>query len=128
MAVGGLGPGADVEHLVGAGPSEVASLYVADRVATRLPGGESDRGQLPHHLRYLGQLHEVELQVLPGGDMAPASAVFGGDGGQGVELVGGDGPVRDLDPHHLAGAALALTVDAVVESKDPEDVLGDPSG
>ena len=38
---GGLGPRADVEHLVGAGAGEVAAHHVADGVAAGLPGGEA---------------------------------------------------------------------------------------
>ncbi len=43
----GLGPGADVEDLVGAGAGEVAALDVADGVAAGLPGGQADRGRGP---------------------------------------------------------------------------------
>ena len=42
-----------------------------------------------------------------------------------LELVGLDPAVRDLHPHHLVVAALALAVDALVQAEDPEDVLVD---
>jgi hypothetical protein len=72
VAVGGLGPGADVEDLVGAGAGQVAALHVADGVAAGLPGGQPDRGQLAQQGRHPLELDEVELHVLPGGEVAPA--------------------------------------------------------
>src|SRR3546814_11162061 len=39
VLVRGLGPGRDVEHLVGAGAGQVAALDVAVGVAARLPAG-----------------------------------------------------------------------------------------
>jgi hypothetical protein len=67
---------------------------------------------------------EVELEVLPGGDVAHAGAAAPGvlplvahllaEVGEAVELVGGEPAVGDLDPDHLV-AGLALAVDAVAE-------------
>ena len=75
----GLGPRRDVEHLVRAGAGEVAALHVADGVAARLAGGEPDRGEVAQDLGDLLELHEVELDVLAGGDVAPAAGVGVGD-------------------------------------------------
>ena len=119
----GLGPGADVEHLVGTGARQVAALDVADGVAARLPRGEAHRRQVAHDCGDLLQRDEVELDVLASGDVAPAAAVGVGDVAHHVELLGRDRPVGDLHPDHLVVAALALPVDAVVEAEDPEDVL-----
>ncbi len=69
------------------------------------------------------QLDEVHLDVLAGGDVAPAPGVGLRQVGQHVELLGLEGAVGDLHPHHLVGAALALAVDAVVEAEDAEGVL-----
>ena len=88
MLDGGLGPRADVEHLVGAGAGEVAALHVAHGVAAGLAGGEADRGEEPQHLGRLLELHEVELDVLAGGEVAPAPRVGLGDVGHHLELVG----------------------------------------
>ena len=66
--------GADVEDLERAGAGQVAALHVADGVAARLAGGEADRGEVPQHRGHLLELHEVELDVLAGGDVAPAAA------------------------------------------------------
>ena len=40
------------------------------------------------------ELHEVELDVLAGGDVAPAPGVVVGDVAEHVELLGGDDAVR----------------------------------
>ncbi len=45
-----------------------------------------------------------------------------------VELLRRDRTRRELDPDHLVRAALALTVDPVVQPHDTEDVLGDLTG
>ena len=126
----GLGPGGDVEHLVGAGAGEVAALDVADGVAAGLPRGQADGGEVPQDGGYPLQLDEVELDVLTGGDVAPAPGVLVGDVTEHVELVGGDRAVGQLDPDHLVVPALPLAVDAVVQAEHPEDVLrrGHPPG
>ena len=74
------------------------------------------------------EVDEVELHVLAGGEVAPAAAVGLGDVGEHVELLGGDGAVGHLHPHHLVVAALALAVDAVVQAEDPEGVLLEVAG
>ena len=125
---GGLGPRADVERLVGAGAGEVAAHHVADGVAARLAGREPDRGQQAHDLGDLLELHEVDLEVLAGGDVAPPPRVRLGDVGEHVELLGVDPAVGQLHPDHLVVAALALAVDAVVEAEDAEDVVADVAG
>jgi hypothetical protein len=84
--------------------------------------------QQPHHLGDVLQLHEVELDVLPGGDVAPAPGVVVGDLRHQVELMGEQPAVGDLDPHHLVVAALALAVDPVVQPEDAEGVLLDLTG
>jgi hypothetical protein len=101
----------------------VAAHDVADGVAARLAGGQADAGQLPHDRGDVGQLDEVHLHVLAGGDVAPAPRVGLDQVGQHLQLLGLERPVRDLHPHHLVGAALALAVDAVVEAEDAEGVL-----
>ena len=124
VLVGGLGPGGDVEHLVGAGAGEVAALDVAVGVAAGLAARHADDGEVAHDVGDLLQLDEVELDVLAGRDVAPAPAVGVGDVGHHVQLRRGHLPVGDLDPDHLVGAALALAVDAVGQAEHPEGVLG----
>ena len=112
----------------GQAPARWQPIDVAHGVAAGLAGGQPDRRQQAHDLGHLLELDEVELHVLAGGDVAPAPGEGLGDVGQHVELLGGDGAVGRLDAHHLAGAALALAVDAVVQAEDAEDVLGQIAG
>jgi hypothetical protein len=128
VAVGGLGPRADVEHLEGAGTGQVAAGDVPDGVAARLPGGEPHARQVAQHLGDPLEGHVVELDVLAGGDVAPAPAVGVGDVAEHLQLVGREGAVGDLDPHHLVVSALALPVDPVVEPEDAEDVVVELAG
>ena len=123
VAEGGLGPRRDVEHLVGAGAGEVAPLHVAHGVAAGLARRQADRGHVAQQRGDALELDEVELDVLPGRDVAPPARVLVGEVAAHVELLGGEGAVRHLDAHHLVVAALALPVDAVVEAEDAEAVL-----
>src|SRR5690606_18708664 len=125
MLEGGLGPRRDVELLVGAGAGEVARHDVADGVAARLAGGEPDRAEETHHLGHLRELDEVHLHVVAGGDVPPAPRVGLDDVAAHLELLGGGGAGGELHPHHLVGAPLALTVDAVVETHHAEHVFVD---
>ena len=128
VAVGGLGPRGDVELLVRAGAGEVAAHDVADRVAAGLAAGHAGGAEQAHDLGDLLQLHEVELHVLPGGDVPPAPRVGVGEVGHHLELVGQHAAPRDLHPHHLVVPTLALAVDAVVQAEDAERVLVDLAG
>ncbi len=119
----GLGPRADVEHLVRARAGEMAALDVADGVAARFPRREPDRRQVTHHLGDLGQRDEVELDVLAGRDVAPPARVLVDEPADHLELLGLDRSVGHLHPDHLVLAALTLAVDAVAQAEHPEDVL-----
>ena len=118
-------PLGDVENLVWAGSCEVARLYVAYGVAARFACRHPNRTQEAHDFWDLVELGIVKLDVLPGGDVSPAARVLLDEIGQHVELFGRHRPVRDLDPHHLVGFALPLTVDAVGEAEHPKDVFVD---
>src|SRR6202043_4140040 len=69
---GGLGPRGDVEHLERARPGEVTAGAVADGVAAGLAAGQPDRGERAEHLAHPLEGDEVELDVLAGGEVAPA--------------------------------------------------------
>jgi len=101
----------------------MARLHVAHGVSARLARGHADRGELAQHRGNRLELHEVHLDVLPGGDVPPPARVRVGEVAHQVELLRQQPAVRDLDPHHLVVAALALTVDAVVQPEDAEHVV-----
>ena len=48
-------------------------------------------------------VHEVKLDVLPGGDVADAVGIFLGQVGQHAHLLGIERAERDLDPLHAGG-------------------------
>ncbi len=121
----GFGPRADVEHLERARPGEVAALDVAHGVAARLTTRQAHRGEIAEQLRNTLELYEVELHVLPGGQVTPAAGVLVGDVAEHVELFGRDRAVGRFHAHHLVVAPLALAVDAVVQPEDAEHVLGE---
>ncbi len=77
--LGGLGPRADVEHLVGARAGEMAARHVAHGVAARFAAGEPDRREEAQDLGRLLELHEVELHVLAGREVTPAAREVLGD-------------------------------------------------
>ena len=79
VAERGFGPRRDVEDLERARAGEVAAHHVADGVAARFAGGHADRAEVLEQFGHAGQLDEVELDVLPGGDVAPTAAVGVGD-------------------------------------------------
>ncbi len=124
---GRVGPRRDVDLLERARTGEVASDDVAHRVAARLAARQPDRSEQAQDLRRLLERDEMELHVLPGREVAPATRVRLADVAEHLELLRRDAAVRDLDPHHLVAAALALPVDAVVQPEDAEDVLVDPA-
>src|SRR4029450_14138694 len=101
----------------------VTALYLPRGVAARLAAGEPDRSEQPHELGDLLELHEVELDVLAGGDVAPTPRVGVGEIGHELELVGQEPAPRDLHPHHLVVPTLALAVDGVLEAEDAAGVL-----
>ena len=119
----GLGGGLDVEHLQRAGAGEVAGGDGADRVAAGLAGGDARLGQAPQRLGRVADVDEVELHVLPGGEVPPAAAVLLGDVGHRVQRVRGQGTADALGPDHVHVGEVPLAVDAVPEP-DPAPVLG----
>ena len=82
----GLGVGRDVEELVLRHPSVRASHHVPHRVAPRARGRQSGLGELAHRRLEVGRFHEVELDVLAGGDVEAATREAPGHLGKGAEL------------------------------------------
>ena len=92
--------GRDVEGLVAADAGERAGGDVAHRVAAGLAGGDADRGQAAHDVRRVLDVDEVELEVLPRGDVADAVGVLLGEVGQDVHLLRRHAAEGDLDALH----------------------------
>src|SRR5436190_3176724 len=93
---------------------------VPHRVAARLRAGEADRVVAPPDLGELGELHPVDLDVLPRGDLPepvglrvvlPAVAEVADHAGHRLKLLGADPAAGDTRPQHEA-VALAVVVDA----------------
>ena len=110
----------DVEGLLGADAGDRASGHVADRVAARLPGRQTDRGEQPHYLRSVGQGNVVELDVLAGGDVTPVQrSVLLDHVPHHVELVRSHSTKRDLDAEHM-DVWLPLPVHALPQTEGHE--------
>ena len=78
---------------------------------------------LRHRLGDARELHEVELHVLPRGDVAEAARVFVGDVGERVDLRADEHALRNLDAQHV-DVRLALAVGAAREAIDLELIGG----
>ncbi len=105
----------------------MAAHHVADGVAAGFAGRHVGGGEQAQDLGRLLELHEVELHVLAGRDVTPPTRVRLRDVRERLELFRCDAAVRDLHAQHLVPAALALSVDAVIQPEDAERVLVDPS-
>ena len=102
----------DVEPLVGGDAGVRAGGDVAHRVAARLARRQPGVGEATHRRLDVVQLDEMELDVLPRGDVAEAARVALADVGQRVELIAGEDALRNLDPQHLRVFGLPLAVGA----------------
>ena len=124
----GDGVAGRVEDLVGGDARPGIAGDVADRVAAALARGEPGIGDLPQQQLGVAQRHVVDLDVLPGGDVAFVQRrVLLDDAGEGVHLLRRHSADRKLDPDHLH-VGLALTVDALFEAEADELVLLELTG
>ena len=99
-----------VESLPGRGARVRAGGDVAHRVAAGLARRDARVGEPAHRVFHVVQLHEVELDVLPGRDVAEPARVPLADVGEHPELVAREHALRDLHAQHLRVAGLALAV------------------
>ena len=120
-----LGIGRAVERFQRRGAGIGTGGHVADGVAARLAGGESGIGE--HSQRIVGfrQVHEVELHVLPRGDVPAADGVPLRDVSQRAQLRRREDALGDLDAHHHRVAFLPLAVDAVHQAELLPRIGGD---
>ena len=110
-----LAVGRDVEGRPAADARVGARRDVADRVRAGLAGGEPGVGHLAHEGPHVLGLHEVELEVLPRGDVPVAPRVHVRALRQHAELRPADNSLGDLHPDHV-DAVLALAVDPAGET------------
>ena len=97
---GGPRVGRDVERLIGAHAGQGARGDIADAVATGLACRDAHGRQPPHEGGRVVDVHVVQLDVLPGRDVADAVAVLLGDIGERVHLRRIQPAEGDLDPLH----------------------------
>ena len=65
----------------------------------------------------------MKLNVLTGRDVAPTAGVLSGKFGHQFKLLGCDCSCWQFDSHHLVSATLALSVYAVIQTDDAEDIF-----
>ncbi|MDT4841363.1 hypothetical protein FQZ97_752150 [compost metagenome] len=113
---------ARVQQFVGGHPGEGFGGDVAHAVAGGLDGVHLHLGQLLEDVRHLGKLDPVELDVLPGGEVAVAAVVLAGDARQAAQLVRRQGAVGDGHPQHVG---VLLQVQAVLQAQRQELLFGE---
>src|SRR5690606_29866047 len=104
---------------------EVARRDVAHGVAACLAVGHAGFGDPGVRLRRVGNLDEVELEVLPRRDVAEAARPRVGHVGQRIELVGRDDALRRLDAEHVQILDLPLPVGPAHQAEPPPIVARD---
>ena len=95
--------GAGVEDLAGVDAGHRAAEDVARHVAARLQRGQAHLFEPLPDRRHVLDPDPVELHVLPVGDVGEVAAVLLGDARHGAQLLGGQLPAGDADPHHEVG-------------------------
>gem|GEM_PF-4960793 len=115
-----LRQGARVQVFVAGHPGKGFGGDVAHTVAGSLDGVHLHFGQALQDIRHLGQLDPVELQVLPGGEVAVAAVEVPGDAGQSTHLPGAEGAVGNRHPQHVG---VLLHIQAVLQAQGQELLL-----
>ena len=113
-----LGVWRDVEHLVLGGARVLARGDVAHGVAARLSGRQTLAREKLEGSFGIGELDEMELDVLPRGDVAETARVALGDLRQRVELIAAQHALRDLHADHVQ-VVLPLAVKAAHQAECP---------
>jgi hypothetical protein len=117
-----------VERLVVADAGPRVGGHVAHGVAAALAAGEPGVRDLADQRGGVAQRHVVDLDVLPGGDVALVEGrVLLHHVGERLHLLRRDAAERQLDADHLH-VGLPLAVDALLEAEADELVLGYVAG
>jgi hypothetical protein len=116
-----FGIGAGIGDLVGGGTGEMVGRDVAHAIARGLDRMHPDIGQRGQHRRAHRQFRPVELDVLPGGEMAVALVPGLGDMGQLAHLAGVQRAIGHGDPQHIG---MQLQIEAVHQPQRAELIFG----
>ena len=116
-----------VKDLTLADTGQMAGRDVADRVGAGFTRSEPDFFKFAHDRADLRQGHEMQLNVLPGRDVADSRGIGFGQFGHTSHLVGRHPAKGNFDAHHLH-VRLPLAVDAVLQPERFEQVSGDVAG
>jgi hypothetical protein len=116
--------GRHVEELVLRDPRERAARGVAHGVAAAARGRQTDAVELGEDRRKRGEREVVELDRLPGRQLAGALAVLVGELADGAELRRGDATGGQLDPQHERADLRLVVVEAPPLHAD-DVLLGD---
>ena len=106
---------------------QVAGRDVADGVGAGFTSGEPHFFEFAHDRADLRQGHEVQLNILPGRDVADSRGIGLGQFGDAAHLVGRHPAKRNFDAHHLH-VRLPLSIDAILQPERFEQVSGDVAG
>lgn len=112
--------GRDVEDLVLGDPGQRRAEHDPWGVARGLDGGQADLLDPPPDLRDILDVHPVQLDVLPVGQVGGVPGELAGDLAQYAELLGGQRTTVDPNPHHEAVVLEVLRCDR------PDAAAGDP--
>jgi hypothetical protein len=112
-----LGVRRDIEHLVARDPGQRAGRDVADRIPARFARRHAGLGQPAHCGLHVVQRDEVQLYVLPRGDVTESARMALAHLCERLELRRVEDPLRDLDAEHLVVGVLPL---AVRSAQQPE--------
>ncbi len=120
-----LRPDAGILDLVGRNPGPLVGGDVAHAVAAGLHPVQSGAREIGHGVGQLRKLDPVELDVLPGGEVAVIAVVAPGDMRQHAQLVRRERAVGNGDAQHVG---MQLQIDAVHQPQRLELFLRELAG
>jgi len=101
--------GSDVGKFEGVDTGKRAAGDVASNVAAGTRSGKADGIEALEDFRDRFDLDPVQLNVLADGNVGDAVAVFGGEIGDGADLLAGEKAVGDANAHHEKGGGLPFS-------------------
>ena len=120
-----LAPGTRVLELVMGGAGKRIGGDVAHAIAAGLDAVHLDLGERRQHVGNVDELHPVELQILPRGEMAVAAIPFAPDHGELTQLARRQHAIGNGDAQHIG---VELEIESVPQAQRTELVLGQRAG